>query len=238
MMNFTDSQANNENVNDLVFAQKLQQEINDEEFARKLQSEFDTGLQNNENIGNELINNSSNSEIEILYSNSNSNSNSNTNTNTSESTSDPSSIEYTSSEDGDLSGFVVGSDSLSEENSNNQSEEETDEEMQNNEESEEDQSEGSEDSEIELLYQNQSQTETETGSGVTNTNTITTRSRRRNNIQQQARQTKITSKNLPTQLFNKNSIPNEIKSCTICLMDYKNNEELKTLPCLHIFHTQ
>src|SRR4051794_33927091 len=42
---------------------------------------------------------------------------------------------------------------------------------------------------------------------------------------------------LPTRKFVKGSIKNEEAKCGICLQDYEEGEELKTLPrCLHHFH--
>lgn len=31
-------------------------------------------------------------------------------------------------------------------------------------------------------------------------------------------------------------LPTEKKDCVICLQDYKNEEEIITLPCTHLFH--
>jgi len=43
---------------------------------------------------------------------------------------------------------------------------------------------------------------------------------------------------LPTRIFKKNSMSKEEAKCGICLSDYEEGEELKTLPrCLHNFHT-
>jgi len=43
---------------------------------------------------------------------------------------------------------------------------------------------------------------------------------------------------LVTKVADAKKLPNDKKDCIICLMDFETNEEIITLPCAHIYHSQ
>jgi len=44
--------------------------------------------------------------------------------------------------------------------------------------------------------------------------------------------------NLPIQQYKQGCMPAENASCSICLNDYEDDDELRTLPCKHLFHSK
>ena len=55
-------------------------------------------------------------------------------------------------------------------------------------------------------------------------------------IRNKREENSILSKLIITKIIDVNKLPEDKKTCTICLGDYLNNENTIYLPCLHLFH--